>query len=48
VLITAEEIESAFKMLDADGSGALTLQALKRRLGILFPEVLYVCHSSIE
>jgi len=39
VLITAEEIESAFKMLDADGSGALTLQALKRRLGILFPEL---------
>ncbi|KAJ1411061.1 hypothetical protein B484DRAFT_336170 [Ochromonadaceae sp. CCMP2298] len=39
VLITPEEISLAFKMLDADKSGQITLVNLKKRLGVLFPEL---------
>jgi hypothetical protein len=36
VLITAEEIQTAFNLLDAEKSG-ITLPVLKKRLGVLFP-----------
>ena len=39
VLITPEEIQLAFQLLDIEKSGAVTLQNLKKRLGVLFPEL---------
>jgi Ca2+-binding EF-hand superfamily protein len=39
VLITPEEIQSAFHMLDVDRNGLLTLPTLKKRLGALFPDM---------
>eukprot|EP01032_Pedospumella_encystans_P016683 gene16683-19026_t len=39
VLVTAEEIQMAFQLLDVEKSGQLTVQNLKRRLGVLFPEL---------
>jgi Ca2+-binding EF-hand superfamily protein len=37
VLITPEEIQTAFGMLDVDKTGHVTLPNLKKRLGTLFP-----------
>jgi Ca2+-binding EF-hand superfamily protein len=39
VLITPEEISSAFQILDTEKTGQLTIQALKKRLTTLFPEM---------
>ena len=39
VLVTPEEIKSAFEFLDSDQSGRLTLANLKGKLGIFFPEM---------
>lgn len=39
VLITPEEIQMAFQLLDVEKSGQLSLQNLKKRLGVLFPEL---------
>ena len=39
VLITPEEIQMAFQLMDADKSGQISLQNLKKRLGVLFPEL---------
>lgn len=39
VLITPEEIQMAFQLLDIDKTGQISLQNLKRRLGVLFPEL---------
>lgn len=39
VLITPEEIQMAFQLLDIEKSGNISLQNLKRRLGVLFPEL---------
>lgn len=39
VLVTPEEIQMAFQLLDVEKSGQLTVQNLKRRLGVLFPEL---------
>ena len=38
-MVTAEEIQMAFQLLDVEKSGQLTVQNLKRRLGVLFPEL---------
>jgi hypothetical protein len=39
VLITQEEIQTAFQLLDIEKNGQVTLQNLKKRLGVLFPEL---------
>ncbi len=39
ILVTSEEISTAFAMLDPDKTGQLTLNSLKKRLGVLFPEM---------
>lgn len=39
VLVTPEEIQMAFQLLDVEKPGQLTVQNLKRRLGVLFPEL---------
>ncbi len=39
VLITPEEITVAFSMLDYEKSGQISLATLKKRLGVLFPEM---------
>jgi len=39
VQITPEEISVAFSMLDFEKSGQLSLATLKKRLGVLFPEM---------
>lgn len=39
VLITPEEITVAFSMLDYEKSGQISLATLKKRLGMLFPEM---------
>lgn len=39
ILVTAEEISTAFAMLDIERTGQLTLNSLKKRLGVLFPEM---------
>ena len=38
-MVTAEEIQMAFQLLDVEKSGQLTVQNLKRRLGVLFAEL---------
>jgi hypothetical protein len=42
VLITTEEIQTAFSLLDAEKSG-ITLPVLKKRLGVLFPGFSGAC-----
>jgi hypothetical protein len=37
VLITPEEIQAAFSMLDADNNARVSIQNMKKRLGVLFP-----------
>jgi Ca2+-binding EF-hand superfamily protein len=39
VLITPEEIQMAFQLLDIEKSGQISLQNMKKRLGVLFPEM---------
>ncbi len=39
VLLSNEEITAAFQMLDIDNSGQITLPNLKKRIGVLFPEM---------
>jgi Ca2+-binding EF-hand superfamily protein len=39
VLITPEEIQLAFQMFEPDKNGAVSLQNLKKRLSVLFPEL---------
>lgn len=39
VLITPEEIQMAFQLLDIDKTGQVSLNNLKKRLGVLFPEL---------
>lgn len=39
VLVTSDEIQAAFSMLDIEKNGAITLPALKKRLGVLFPDM---------
>lgn len=39
VLITPEEITTAFQLLDSERTGQLTIATLKKRLGTLFPEM---------
>jgi calmodulin len=39
VLITTEEINAAFQILDLEKTGQLTIATLKKRLGVLFPEM---------
>jgi calmodulin len=39
VFITRAEIESAFKFLDADKSGRISLAQIKKKLGVFFPEM---------
>ena len=39
VLIAPEEIQMAFQLLDVEKSENISLQNLKRRLGVLFPEL---------
>ena len=39
VLISPEEIQMAFQMLDVDKNGQISLPNLKKRLGVLFPEL---------
>lgn len=39
VLITPEEIQMAFQLMDVDKNGQISLQSLKKRLGVLFPEL---------
>lgn len=38
-LITQEELQIAFQLLDTDKTGTLTLSSLKKRLGPLFPDL---------
>eukprot|EP01038_Epipyxis_sp_PR26KG_P010431 gene10431-14012_t len=39
VLITPEEIQLAFSMLDVEKNGTISLPNLKKRLGVLFPDI---------
>eukprot|EP01040_Poterioochromonas_malhamensis_P005308 gene5309-5692_t len=39
VLVTSEEISTAFQLLDTERTGQLTIATLKKRLGPLFPEM---------
>ena len=39
VLVTPEEIKGAFSMLDVEKTGVITLAALKKRLGVFYPEM---------
>lgn len=39
VLVTMEDIQTAFSLLDVDKHGQITLPGLKKRLGPLFPEM---------
>jgi Ca2+-binding EF-hand superfamily protein len=39
VLITPEEIQNAFSILDMEKTGQLNIATLKKRLGLLFPEM---------
>ncbi len=39
VYLSNEEISTAFQMLDIDNSGQITLPSLKKRIGVLFPEM---------
>mmetsp|Transcript_18269 Transcript_18269/g.30636 ORF Transcript_18269/g.30636 Transcript_18269/m.30636 type:complete len:250 (+) Transcript_18269:70-819(+) len=39
VLVSPEEIQLAFQMLDENKSGQVSLNNLKKRLGVLFPEL---------
>ena len=39
VLVTKEELVSAFSMLDSEKYGFVTLNTLKKRLGVFFPEM---------
>jgi hypothetical protein len=37
VLVTPEEIQAAFSMLDAENNARVSIQNMKKRLGALFP-----------
>jgi calmodulin len=37
--ISADELDSAFKMLDIDSSGNISVSNLKKRLGVFFPDL---------
>ena len=39
MLITPDEIAAAFQLLDTEKTGQLTIATLKKRLGVLFPEM---------
>lgn len=39
VLVSSEEIQSAFKILDPGNTGVVTLPSLKKVLGVFFPEM---------
>jgi Ca2+-binding EF-hand superfamily protein len=39
VLVTYEELQAAFHILDLDKSGAITLPNLKKRLGVFYPDL---------
>ena len=39
VLVSTEEIQAAFKVLDPDNTGAVTLPSLKKVLGVFYPEM---------
>jgi calmodulin len=39
VLVTSEEAQVAFNMLDIEKGGVITLATLKKRLGVLFPDM---------
>lgn len=39
VLITAEEIQAAFNLLDSEKTGNVSLATLKKRLGVFFPDL---------
>jgi len=39
VLVTPEELKVAFEMLDTEKMGAVTLTALRKRLGFFFPDM---------
>ena len=39
VLISKEEMATAFGMLDIDGSGSISISNLKKRLGVFFPDL---------
>lgn len=39
MLVTTEELQAAFHLLDSDQTGHITLQNLKRRLSVFFPEM---------
>lgn len=39
VLVTFEELQAAFHILDLDKSGAITLPNLKKRLGVFYPDL---------
>lgn len=39
VLVTSDELENAFELLDHDKTGTLTVQNLKKVLGVMFPHL---------
>lgn len=39
ILVTKDEIKCAFELLDVDASGVISMHNLKKRLGLLFPEM---------
>lgn len=39
ILVTPDEIKTAFQLLDVDGTGTVSIQHLKKRLGVLFPDM---------
>ena len=39
VMVTPEELRTAFSFLDADKTGMISMTGLKKRLGVFFPEM---------